>query len=310
MSEHEAKHQAGIVVRPLDEIVAETLEEIRTRPPEPELPTGIPMLDQAIWGLHKAEVTVISARPGEGKTTLSLQIAKNLADMNKKVMFLSLEMTTHQLVERLLVQFTQVSAWSLRTGDGQEVANFFQRVQPFMPAFKKMPLRIIDDLGKEINEIKTLLTRLEDDGIGAPDVLIIDYIQLIRDERTTVRADAIGAYLGDLRDIAKKYNISILICSQLNRDTGKNAKCRPRLSNLKSSGSIEEIADCVLMCWWEELGDEDKPEGYKYWILVEKQRFGTPGMAIPVYFEKEKLTFHGKKDSVTDWYVNDEKDKL
>ena len=101
---------------PLDVIIDEVVAEIKERGTSPELPTGLKGLDDSIWGLHRSELTIIAASPGEGKTSLALQISRQLADAGKKVLFVSLEMTRHQLAERFLIQLTQHDAWDLRTG--------------------------------------------------------------------------------------------------------------------------------------------------------------------------------------------------
>ena len=71
-----------------------------------------------------------------------------------------------------------------------------------------------------------------------------------------------------------------------------------------NSGALEELADCVVMCWWEELGSEEKPKGLKYWFLIEKQRHGPPGQMIPVRFDPHRLTFHAVADEVAEWANN------
>lgn len=222
-----------------------------------------------------------------------------MANIGKKIVFMSLEMTKMQIVERFLVQVTQVSAWDVRTG--KEKQNFIDKVTPMIPEFETMNFRVIDDMGRTVNEIKQVIRELERQAGAAPDVIIIDFVQLIKSDAKEIRSEAIGEYLNDLKELAQKHNIAILVCSQLNREASKNTKGRPKLANLKSSGAIEELADCVLMAWWEELGTEEHPEGFKYWIIVGKQRFGSPGAMVPVVFDKDKLTFHEAHEKVTEW---------
>ena len=291
----------GIHIDTLAVIVSDVVADIQQRANQPELPTGIPALDQAIWGLHRNELTVISARPGEGKTTLALQMAWHIATQGKKVVFLSLEMTREQLVERLLIQVTQSVAWELRVGNKAAVEAFCQKLQPWAETFETINLRVVDRAGKHINEVKHILNEMEETAGAPPDVLIIDFVQLIRADGTMQKFELIGEYLNSLKDLAMRYNMAIVVCSQLNREATKNKGAKPTLANLKGSGSIEELADCVILCWWEELGTEEKPSGVRYWLLVEKQRFGSPGEAIRVNFDKEHLTFHGVEDNVKGW---------
>ena len=286
----------GIHIRRLDVIIDEVLEDIRQRGQTPELPTGIERLDAEIWGLHRAELCIIAARPGEGKTALSLQIAKHLADLGKKVLFLSFEMTRHQLAERLLVQFTQFNAWNLRTGVDRDT--FFKKVEPLKPTFAKMNLRLVDGCGYSVAEVQNVLNRFEEAGGQPPDVMMIDFIQLIRLEGGMQRFDAIGEYLRSMKELAMRHKMAVLLCSQLNRDASKSS---PKLANLKGSGAIEELADCVIMCHWEELGTEEHPKGYKYTLNIEKQRHGSPGARIPVRFKHETLTFVNVEDHMDGW---------
>lgn len=283
----------------LDVIVQDVIAALKLRGTTPELPTGLPLLDKAIWGLHRGEVTILAARPGEGKTSMALQIAYHLAQQGKRVLFVSLEMSREQLVERLLVQITQVDAWTLRTG--QDLAPMLERLGAMNGLFKTLKLRVVDGIGYTMSQLQHLLNEVAEHAGGAPDVLVLDFIQLIALEHGMQKFDAIAEYLRSLKELGVRYNMATLICSQINRESGKNAKSKPRLENLKGSGSLEELADCVLMCWWQELGTEENPQGLKYWLLVEKQRNGPPGQMIPMRFDKEKLTFYSAEEPIAGW---------
>lgn len=283
----------------MEQIVREVLAQIKSRGQTPELPTGLERLDLAIWGLHRTEVMVVAARPGEGKSSLSIQIAGHLANLKKRVLFISLEMNVHQIVERWLIQLTHTDAWTLRTGHATDA--FIQQVESLDGYFKALNLRCIDDLGVTASEVTTLINEMAKVD-APPDVLFIDFIQLIESEQEGVSdMEAIKQYLRSLKRLAKRYNMAIVICSQINREGGKSAKLPPKLVHLKSSGSIEELADAVLMLWWQELGTEEEPEGTRYWVCVEKQRYGPPGQRIPIQFDKEHLTFLAAEHPVQEW---------
>ena len=295
----ESEFRPGINLESLDTIVQRVIKEIRGRGSEPELPTGLKALDNAIWGLHRKELCVISARPGEGKTSMGLQIARNLVAHDKKVLFLSFEMTKEQLVERFLVQMTQADAWDLRVG--RNVENFVSKVNEHSEFFKSANLRIMDDIGRTPTELKHVMNKVDDLTGSCPDVLILDFIQQIRGEGDMKKHEAVEMYLQTLKDLGKEFNMANLILSQNNRESVKGKKTTPSLEHMKDSASLEELADCVLMPWWEELGTEEKPEGMKYWICIPKQRYGTPGQRIPVKFIKEILTFTDVEDTVDKW---------
>ncbi len=297
--ESEPQYSADIPIEALDDLTKRVLEAIAQRGPTPELPTGLKALDRAIWGLHRTELTVIAARPGEGKTTLVLQIGNHLARQGKKVLFISLEMTAEQLVERILVQLTHVDAWSLRTG--ADVGAFAEKVELHREFINNAGIKIVDSAGRVIPELKYILKEIEEKAGGAPDLLIIDFIQLTRSENGTPKNEAIGEYIQELKELAKRHNMAVLVTSQNNRDAKKQKEGRPKLENLKDSGAIEELADCVLMLWWQELGKEENPQGTKYWICVEKQRYGSPGQMVPVKFESTQLTFADLEGEVGTW---------
>lgn len=298
--DQESSRQSGINLESLDAIVKRVIEEIRARGPEPELPTGIKALDEAIWGLHRKELCIISARPGEGKTSMGLQIARNLVAHDKKVLFLSFEMTKEQLVERLLIQLTQADAWDLRRGKNVEA--FVEKVKEYDDFFKSANLRVMDNIGRTAVELKHTMNKIQEITGGVPDLLILDFIQQIRSEGDMKKNEAIEEYLQTLKDFGKEFNMANLILSQNNREGAKGKRSLPpSLEHMKDSASLEELADCVLMPWWQELGTEEKPEGTKYWICIQKQRYGTPGQRIPVNFVKEKLTFTDVEDTVAGW---------
>ena len=287
----------------MDKLVKEVLAQIRLRGNTPELPTGLARLDDAIWGLHRSEVIVLAARPGEGKTTMALQMAGHLADLHKRILFLSLEMNVHQIVERWLIQLTHTNAWDLRTG--ASTGAFCDKVDTMDGYFAALNLRCLDDLGVTVSEITDLINEMAKTD-APPDVLFIDFIQLIEAEQDGVSdMEAIKQYLRSLKRLAKRYNMAVVVCSQINREGGKSGKLAPKLIHLKGSGSIEELADCVLMLWWQELGTEEEPEGTRYWVCVEKQRYGPPGQKVPIQFDKEHLTFLAAEHPVSEWTDND-----
>ena len=276
----------------ITKVAERVLRDIRDRGKEPELPTGLTLLDENIWGLHRTELLCLAAKPGEGKTTLALQWAHFLAISEKKVLFVSLEMTSEQLVERMFIQMTQFDAWDLRTGANRE--EFFNKIKPFVEGLHELGLIFSNCVGYTINEIRQILSDIESNNGYCPDVMFIDFIQLIAPENGVPKHEAIAEYLRSLKELAMEKNMAIVVCSQMNRAVYGNKERRPSLHNLKGSSGLEELSDCVIMCWWEELGQVENPTGTKYWLLIEKQRHGQPGIAVPVIFDPRHLTFSSK----------------
>lgn len=303
MADREAR-TTGVHIEGMDTLVRSVIQRIEARGLTPELPTGIDGLDAATWGLHRAEVTVIAGRPGEGKTALALQICSNLARLGKRVAFVSLEMTREQLVERWLVQLTQTDAWSLRTG--KDVAAFKEKLAQYNGFFEVVNFRCVDGCGYTIGELQHLLNKFVSEGGGAPDILVLDFIQLISPEGGLQKFDAIAEYIRAVKEMAMRHEMAVILCSQVNREGGRDAaKNPPRLIHLKGSGAIEELADCVISLWWQEIGTEEKPEGIKYWLSIEKQRHGSPGQRIQVRFNPSTLTFHSVNEPVEEWKAGD-----
>ena len=295
-----APDSTGLRLEVVENVVERVVQDLQQRGDTPELPTGLARLDDAVWGLHRGEVTVLAARPGTGKTSLALHICRNLADMSKKIVFVSLEMTSEQLVERLLVQMTQADAWTLRRGES--VQEFIEKIAPFSSLWPKFNLRFVDGFGYTIPQLNYLIQKLVERTETPPDVLVVDFIQLIALEDGQQRFDAIAEYLRALKELAMRHRMAVIVCSQINREQEKTKDKRPRLDQLKGSGALEELADLVLLLWWEELGNEENPQGYKYWVMVAKQRHGPPGQTIPVRFDPHRLTFHDVQDEIPAWH--------
>ena len=162
-------------------------------------------------------------------------------------------------------------------------------------------MRLVDGTGYTTEQIRHILQEMVDKGGGVPDVLVVDFVQLASTDQMQTPAQTIQEYLRTLKELAMRHRMAVLALSQLNRESIKAAKGRPRLEHLKGAGAIEELADCAILCWWEQLGTEERPEGTKYWLLVEKQRNGPAGAQIPVRFKPETLTFESVEPVVSPW---------
>lgn len=297
-----APDSTGLRLEAVGEVVDRVVEELQQRGSSPELPTGLVRLDEAIWGVHRGEVTVIAARPGTGKTSLALQMCRTLADLHKKVVFVSLEMTSEQLVERLLVQMTQSDAWNLRRGE--TVKEFIDKIAPFQSMWPKFNLRFVDGFGYTVPQMDYLVQKIIERTGSAPDLLVVDFIQLIALEDGQQRFDAIAEYLRAVKELAMRHHMAVVVCSQINREQEKGKDKRPRLDQLKGSGALEELSDAAILLWWEELGTEENPQGNKYWAIIAKQRHGPPGQVIPIRFDPHRLTFHDVQDTIPEWHDN------
>jgi replicative DNA helicase len=266
------------------------------------LPTGIPALDKMTDGLHGSEMIVIAARPSMGKTALAMNIAEHIAlECKKAVAVFSLEMSSQQLVQRLLCSRARVNLQKLR--DGFLHDRDFPALTSAGSILSESKMFIDDTAGLSILELRAKARRLKSQhDIQA---IFIDYIQLLRS--TTRRAQdnrqlEIAEISNGIKALAKELNIPIVVLAQLNRNpesrTG-DSKGRPRLSDLRESGSIEQDADLVGLLVREEYyadNDEERKESSgKATLIIAKQRNGPVG-DVPLTFLKEFTRFEARSE--------------
>jgi replicative DNA helicase len=267
------------------------------------LSTGFSKLDEMTDGLHGAEMFVIAARPSMGKTAFAMNIAEHIAvELNKPVAVFSLEMSAMQLVQRLLCSMARIDLSRLRKGFLSD--RDFPALTGAGARITQSKLFIDDTAGLSILELRAKARRLKSQhDIQA---IFIDYLQLLKS--TTRRAQdnrqiEIAEISSGLKALAKELNIPVIVLAQLNRNpesrTGES-KGRPRLSDLRESGSIEQDADCVGLLVREEYyaeSDEAKQEMVgKATLIIAKQRNGPVG-DVPLTFRKEFTRFEDRAET-------------
>ena len=280
------KKEAPYTVRTAKSVMDDLLVDIRARKGHPELPTGIPSLDELTWGIHKQEVQVFAARTSQGKTTMVLQVALNLASQNKKVLFISLEMTNGQVMERALCSHCSISGWDLRRG--LIPSDFDEKVSTFKGIVENLDLFLVDNMGTTFDHIRTIFSSMEQ-AKSRPDVIVIDYINLISAGEGEDDKGAIKSYIKELKSFAKLYDIAVILVAQVNREAMKQKDSVPQLHNLKETGALEEVADTVCLLHWKR--DEIDPEGTgEYRVIVAKARHGPVGV-VALRFNAEQYRF-------------------
>lgn len=266
------------------------------------LSTGIKQLDDMTNGLHGSEMIVIAARPSMGKTALAMNIAEHMAlELKKPVAVFSLEMSSQQLVQRLLCSRARVSLSRLRDGFLSE--RDFPAITSAGARLADSKMFIDDSPGLSILELRAKARRLKSQhDIQA---IFIDYLQLLRS--TSRRAQdnrqlEIAEISSGIKALAKELNIPIVVLAQLNRNPESRSgesKGRPRLSDLRESGSIEQDADLVGLLVREEYyaeSDSERQEASgKATLIIAKQRNGPVG-DVPLTFLKEFTRFEGRSD--------------
>jgi replicative DNA helicase len=261
------------------------------------VPTGFADFDRMTDGLHGAEMFIVAARPSMGKTAFAMNIAEHIAlEQKKAVAVFSLEMSADQLVQRLLCSRARVNLGKIREGFLND--RDFPALQAAASKLSTAQIFIDDTSGLSILELRAKARRLKSQHDIA--AIFIDYLQLLRS--TSRRAQdnrqlEIAEISSGLKALAKELNIPVVVLAQLNRNPEQRSgesKGRPRLSDLRESGSIEQDADIVGLLvreeYYAENDDERKESEGKATLIIAKQRNGPVG-DVPLTFLKEFTRF-------------------
>ena len=272
---------------PISRLIIRNIETLEENQGNKSLVTGVQMgfgqLDNLTSGLQKSDLIILAARPSMGKTALALNIARNAAvDSDIPVAIFSLEMSKEQLSLRMLCAEARLDSSRLRGG-------FFSmadwhRLTDAAGILSESPIYIDDSPSLSAMEIRAKARRLKmDKNIG---LVIIDYLQLMKARTGAERRDLeISEISRSLKALAKELEIPVLAISQLNRMLEQRNDKRPRLSDLRESGALEQDADVVAFIYRDEVynQDENNPQKGIAEIILAKQRNGPTG--------KVKLTF-------------------
>jgi len=245
------------------------------------VPTGFGSLDRTLAGMQDSNLLILAARPGVGKTALGLNIARYVAvEAKLPTCFFSLEMSKEELVDRLLVRQGLIDAWKLKTGQLNE--DDFNSLSESMGILAEAPLYIDDTPGMTVTEVRTKARRLQlEKGIK---FVVVDYLQLMHGVTRDNRVQEVSEISQGLKNLARELKIPILALAQLSRAMETRGG-RPRLSDLRESGSIEQDADVVMFLYRE---DEDIRESVT--CSIEKHRNGPTG-SFNLYFNGKQVSF-------------------
>lgn len=254
--------------------------------------SGFTQLDNLLAGFQKSDLIILAARPSMGKSALMLDIARLTATKHgNAVGIFSLEMSSDQLVDRMLAAQAGVNAWQLRTGKIKNDTDF-DRLQEALGALSEAPIFIDDKPATTVLGMRSAARRLKSE--KDLKLIIIDYMQLITP--SSMRSDTslvqqVTEISRSLKAMARELEIPVIALSQLSRAVEQRGG-RPRLSDLRDSGSIEQDADVVMFIHREDMmGNRTENEKNNIaQILVEKHRNGPTGK-IDLYFDEEKTTF-------------------
>lgn len=284
----------------IDETIIETFDRLDVLNSDENqlyrgIPTGIGTLDSTITGLNRSDLILLAARPGMGKTSFALNIARHVAVKEKRrVAFFSLEMTREQLTSRLLSTESMVSGIKLRTG--KLVDDEWVRLIEAGDILSKSEIYFDDTPGITVPEVKAKLRRLKN-----VDLVVIDYLQLMSTGRKIDnRVQEISEITRNLKIMAKEINVPVITLSQLSRASEQRSGHRPMLSDLRDSGSIEQDADIVLFLYRNDYynneytdADEDFDRNSGECIIA-KNRHGET-RTVPLHWQGEFMRFTGKE---------------
>lgn len=269
------------------------------------LTTGFYDFDKLTLGLQPGDMIVIAARPSVGKTSFAMNIAEHVAvELKQPVGVFSLEMTAESLILRMICSHARVNLKNIR--EGFIVERDLPRITSAANKLSSSPLFIDDTSNMSILELRAKARRMAQQyGIK---LFVIDYLQLLHSNSARARESRqqeIAEISRGIKSLAKELNVPIIVLSQLNRDVEREKNRKPRLSDLRESGAIEQDADLVGLLYYPNQQDEDSQnqtsseEGVLINLNIAKQRNGPTG-EVNLIFLKEFTRFENLKKIAPD----------
>lgn len=285
------KGQDGEQKLEIRDILMETFDRIQQRISSDSevsgVSTGFTDLDEKTNGLQASEIIILAARPSMGKTAFVCNVAMNVAQMERKaVVFFSLEQSKLELAERLLAIHTRINGKSLRAGELTDEEH--DRLMRGSSELSELPLYIDDQPGRTMAQIGAISRRISrQDDLG---LIVIDYLQLVEPEdRNQPREQQIAQISRRLKFLSKDLAVPVVALAQLNRGVELREDKRPKLADLRESGSIEQDADLVMFLHRPDAYDPEERPGEAE-LIVAKHRSGPTGI-VRLTWRKEFMRF-------------------
>lgn len=275
--------------KPIGEVAVSRYEEIERRAESPTgngvtgLTSGYPDLDRMTTGFQPSDFIIVAARPSVGKTAFALNIAANVGIRARETVgIFSLEMSSGQLVDRMICAEANVDAGKLRTGrlDPED----WTKIATAIGHLNDAPIYIDDTPALTVQDIRLKARRLQrEHGLG---LLIVDYLQLVQTRRRGEnRQQEVSEISRTLKQIARELNVPVIALSQLSRAVEQRQDKRPLLSDLRESGSIEQDADVVAFLYRDDYYDRETEKKNIVEVIVAKQRNGPVGTVELVFLK-------------------------
>ncbi len=290
-------------VKGIGEILQDTFNRIEMlRDREGRLtgvPTGYPDLDDLTSGLQPGELIVVAGRPSMGKTSFALNISeRGAAKSGRGVALFSLEMSSQQVIQNMLCARAQIDGQAMRKGRITDLQ--MRRLQDEAATLYEASLFVDDSPGLTITGLRTKCRRLKQQhDIG---LIVLDYLQLMSvGGRSESRQQEIAMISRSLKSLARELKVPVVALSQLNRDVENRDDHRPRMSDLRESGAIEQDADVVMLLHREEYYKRTEENAGLAQVIVAKQRNGPTG-EVTLRFFREYMRFesyHRRAEPIT-----------
>ena len=242
--------------------------------------SGFPSLDKYFdGGFQKGGLYIVGARPAQGKTTLALSMANNIALNNNRVLYVSMEMTRVQMTQLRLQMTGRIPAQDLTNIKCREVQ---EKLEAATTTIRQYPIDFNDRSNIPVSYIGRMCA-------ARYDAVIIDYLQLIKPSTGKTRYEQITNISRDLKLLALEKNIPVICLSQLRRNENHDVEKEPRLDDLRDSGSIEQDADAVLLLHLTDRAEAGSNEPSELKVRIAKNRYGEQGSVVLDWYMKTRI---------------------
>ena len=264
----------------------------------PGLPTGYPELDDLLSGLKPGNLIVIAARPSMGKSALMLNIAANVAKGKSTAVIFTLEMSSQEVIERLIGSASQINIPTVKRLGGKLPDPTKKKLLAAIEELKKYDLHIEDGGCLTPSMIMMKLDDLVKEGVK-PGAIFVDYLQMMgAGGGENNRQQEIDQMCANFKTLAKKFACPVVLLSQLNRQVENRTNHEPQLSDLRDSGGIEQAADSVIMIYRPGYyGSRDKQDDDGEAVLLVKKNRNGPTGRVPLLWKNESATFFNLEDA-------------
>lgn len=275
-------------IRPARDLVRSLGDDLSTRSSTPELPLKtMPGLSTAMWGLPTKSLVVVGARTSQGKSAFVVQCCYDLASQGFPVVYMSLEMTAHSVMERMFCLHSNVANSKIQRGGFKDYQTQWSQYALHM---KQMKLMVAEGMGATWKDLEEMI-----ESFGSkPRVVVLDYIQCIKGCGLEKR-EVIDEYIANFRRLAIQNDFCAIVVSQINRASENSKDNIPHLHNLKSTGYLEELADRVLLLHWPHHYDNSVDINH-YNVYVAKNRSGKTGKYdlrfVPEFYKFEEPSLY------------------